>query len=93
MDGSRDADESMSHKRWMIIDWAYNLPFGNIDFPDFDSAEEYLVEFLESKGLELDGPEGYLQEYSIVCGGCVRNSKYLDPKDHRSGQLKASGEI
>jgi len=47
--------------KWIIQDWAGNLPFGNQTFDDFEDAEAYLCEFLDDT-YETDREEYYILE-------------------------------
>jgi hypothetical protein len=75
----------VSHK-WHIIDWAGNVKFDGKEFNSFDDAEEFLCTKLG------DSYETDRQEYEVIPSKGSRETRYLDPKDPRSGKKAVESE-
>lgn len=90
------SDAKGDKKKWVIKDWAGNLPFGYRKFSSFEDADEFLTGFIEKKYPKTKNDEDEYAtergEYEIAPDKGSRDARYLDPKDPRSGQ-KSESEV
>ena len=78
----RKQDLKQTAPKFIIQDWTGKVCFEAQTFPSFDDAEEFLcVQLDEHYDLERG-------EFEITTVGEVKETKFLDPNDPRSGQRK-----
>jgi hypothetical protein len=71
-------------KRFIILDWAGNRIDAHLKFKTFEDAWDYILGDLTDR---LGLTEEDYQEYQVDELRSVRESRYLDPKDHRAGKV------
>lgn len=68
-------------EKWHIVDWTGAVKFSGKKFSSFEDAEEFL-------SIQLgDSYETDRGEFEIIPIKGTRDSRYLDPKDPRAGQM------